>query len=129
MTRQSDPGSQYVAALAAKDTEALVALFAPEVFFRAMTPNRFWEAASPQQVVHEVLYQWFEPTDLIEGVEHLELGRIVDRQRVDYRLRVRNRDGVFSVEQRAYFDVDDAGLISRMHVMCAGYRPVDLLTP
>jgi hypothetical protein len=34
---------------------SLVALVAPDVDFRAMTPGRFWEADSPQRVVHEVL--------------------------------------------------------------------------
>ena len=38
----NDLGSQFVAALAAKDTDRLVALFAPNVDFRAMTPGRFW---------------------------------------------------------------------------------------
>jgi hypothetical protein len=120
----TDPGSAYVAALAAKDTDALVRVFAPDVTFRAMTPGRFWEATSPEQIVHEVLYQWFEPTDVVEDVEQIEAGRIVDRERIDYRLRVRNPDGVFAVEQRAYFDTDDSGRIQRMHVICAGYRPV-----
>jgi hypothetical protein len=123
----TDIGSRYVAALAAKDTETLVGLFAPDVFFRGMTPGRFWEADSPEHVVNEVLYQWFEPKDVVEDVEHVEAGRIVDRERVDYRLRVRNPDGVFAVEQRAYFDTDGAGRICRMHVMCAGFRPVETI--
>jgi len=121
----TDIGNRYVEALAARDTGALLGLFAPDVFFRGMTPGRFWEAGSPEQVVHDVLYQWFEPTDVIESVDHLEVGQIVDRERVDYLLRVRNPDGVFAVEQRAYFDTDDNGQICRMHTMCAGFRPIE----
>lgn len=45
--------------------------------------------------------------------------------RVDYRFRLRNDDGVFLVEQPAYFDLDDAGLIARMNVACAGFRPFE----
>ncbi len=120
----TDTGTRYVRALAAKDTGTLVGLFADEVDFRGMTPGRFWEAATPQQAVHEVLYQWFEPADVVEDVELLEVGEVVDRQRVDYRLRVRNPRGLHVVEQRAYFDLDADGLISRMHVVCAGFRPV-----
>ena len=48
----------------------------------------------------------------------------MDRHRVDYRLRVRNPRGLHAVEQRAYFDLDGDGRISRMHVVCAGFRPV-----
>jgi hypothetical protein len=29
---------------------------------------------------------------------------------------------MYAVEQRAYFDVDDAGRISRMQATCAGYQ-------
>lgn len=122
MENTKDVGSRYVAALAAKDTDGLLRLFADDVYFRGMTPKRFWVADSPGQVVHEVLYAWFAPSDVIEDVEHTELGSVVDRQRIDYRLRVRNPDGLFAVEQRAYFDVGDDDRISRMHVMCAGYR-------
>ncbi|HKN42594.1 MAG TPA: hypothetical protein VJW23_01625, partial [Propionibacteriaceae bacterium] len=86
----SDLGPRYVAALAAKDTDHLIALFASEVDFRAMTPGRFWEAASPEQIVHEVLYQWFEPKDVIKGIDYVEAGHVADRQRVDYRFHVRN---------------------------------------
>lgn len=120
----TDTGARYVDALAAKDTEALVDLFAADVLFRGMTPGRFWEAHSPDEVVQQVLYQWFEPTDTIEGVEHVESGQVVDRERVDYRFRVRNSDGVFAVEQRAYFEVDGDGRVCRMDAMCSGYRAI-----
>jgi SnoaL-like domain len=118
----TQPGRKYVEALAAKDTEALTRLFADDVDFRGMTPGRFWEARSPADVVHEVLYEWFEPSDEIVSIENLELGAVVDRSRVDYTLRVSNPDGLFAVEQRAYYDLDDFGRIKRMHVMCAGFR-------
>jgi hypothetical protein len=45
----TDLGSRFVAALAAKDTDRLVALFASDVDFRGLTPRRFWEADSPQR--------------------------------------------------------------------------------
>lgn len=120
----TDAGARYVDALAAKDTEALLELFAADILFRGLTPSRFWEARSPDEVVQQVLYRWFEPVDVIEGVEHVEVGDIVDRERVDYRFRVRNSDGVFAVEQRAYIDVNADGRVSRMDVMCAGYRRI-----
>lgn len=120
----TDVGLRFVDALAAKDTETLMALFASDVDFRGMTPGRFWQAGSPDEVVQQVFYQWFEPADVIEGVDHVDAGRMVDRERVDYRFRVRNPDGLFAVEQRAYFDVDESGRVSRMHVMCGGFRSI-----
>jgi hypothetical protein len=115
-------GARYVEALAAKDTEALVGLFAADILVRGITPGRFWEARTPDEVIHKVLYQWFEPSDVIEGVEQVDEGQIVDRERVDYRLRVRNSDGLFAVEQRAYVQVNGDGRVCRMDVMCSGFR-------
>jgi hypothetical protein len=121
----SDAGARYVDALAAKDTDVLLELFAADIDFRGMTPGRFWQAGSPEEVVQQVLYQWFEPSDIVEGIEHVEVGTIVDRGRVDYRFRVRNADGLFAAEQRGYFDLDVDGHICRMHVMCSGFRAID----
>lgn len=90
----TDVGARYVAALAAHDTDALLGLFAADVDFRAMTPGQFWEAQSPDEVVQQVLYQWLDPSDEIESVEQAEVGSMADRGRVDYRFRIRNRDGV-----------------------------------
>jgi hypothetical protein len=59
----TDLGSRFVSALATKDTDRLVALFASDVDFRGMTPGRFWEVDSPQRIVHEVLYEWFGPKE------------------------------------------------------------------
>lgn len=120
--QQDDVGRRFARALAAKDTEALLTVFAPEVAFRGMTPGRFWEAGTPEQVVHDVLYQWFEPSDEIEEVLYVETGTAHDRPRVDYRFRVRNHAGVHLVEQRVYFDLDDEGRIAGVNAVCAGFR-------
>jgi hypothetical protein len=117
-------GERFVEALAAKDTATLTGLFSPHVTFRGMTPGRFWEAGSPEQVVDDVLYQWFEPNDRVVEVERVQLGRVVDRHRLHYRLLVRTADGLSLVEQHGYFDLDEDGRISRMHLMSAGSRPI-----
>jgi ketosteroid isomerase-like protein len=122
--QQDEVGRRFAAALATKDTDTLLTVFAPEVAFRGMTPGRFWEASTPEQVVHDVLYQWFEPTDEIEEVLDVETGTAHDRPRVDYRFRVRNDAGPHLVEQRVYFDLDDQGRIARANAVCAGFRPL-----
>jgi hypothetical protein len=71
--------------------------------------------------VLEVRYEWFEPSDVIERIDYVEAGHVGDRER-DYRLLLRNPDGPFVVEQRAYFDVNEAGRISYMRPICSGYR-------
>jgi ketosteroid isomerase-like protein len=124
MTTVTSPGGRFVQALAAKDTAGLLAVLAPDVTFRAVTPRRFWEAGSAGDAVRDVLYQWFEPSDVVEQVEAVEEGTVADRRRVTYRLRVRNPEGLFLVEQVAYLDEDVDGRIRRMHVLCAGYQPI-----
>jgi hypothetical protein len=46
----TDLGPRFVAALAAKDTDGLVALFASEVDFRGMTPGRFGRQIPPSEL-------------------------------------------------------------------------------
>lgn len=116
-------GERFARALAAKDAAALLDLLSPEVDFKAMTPGRFWEAASAREVVDEVLLgQWLEPDDAVEGVDGVETGSVGDRERVGYRFRVTNPSGRYVVEQQAYYDAD-GDRIGWLRVMCSGFRP------
>lgn len=119
------PGERFVTALAAKDTAALVALLAPEVVFSGLTPGRTWQATGPEAVVHDVLYRWFEPADVVEDVLEVREDDVAGRARVDYRLSVRNADGLHLVEQRAYYDLDEDDRIVRVQAVCAGFRAVE----
>jgi hypothetical protein len=116
-------GADFAAALAAKDFGRMLDLMHPEIDFRGMTPNRFWEARDPEAVVSEVLRRWFEETDEIQALERLESEAFADRERVGYRFSVRNPKGHFLVEQQAYLSERD-GRIGWMRVLCSGFRPV-----
>jgi len=117
-------GVEFANALAAKDFARIADLFHPEVDFRGLTPRRSWEAADPGSLVSEVLRQWFEDSDEIEAVERLEADAFADRERVGYRFRVRNPEGLFLVEQQAFLSARE-GRIGWMRVLCSGYRPID----
>lgn len=121
MTR--DLGASFARAVAAKDESAIRDLLHPELDFQAMTPRRTWAAAVPEDVI-VVLRQWFEDSDVIEGIEKVETDSFADRERVGYRLRVRNDDGLHLVDQQAYLS-EREGRIGWLRIMCAGYRPVD----
>ena len=117
-------GSRLARGVAAKDRTSLLDLLDPAVDFRGMTPGRFWEAGSATELVDDVILgAWFEPTDHIDSLEHVETGSVADRDRVGYRLRVTNADGTYLVEQQAYFAVED-GRITSLRIMCSGYRPI-----
>ena len=116
-------GLRFARALAEKDFDELAGLLHPAIDFRGMTPRRVWEAGSPDELIGTVLRQWFEDSDDIRSLEHLETDMVVDRERIGYRFSVRRPDGDFLVEQQAYLEVRD-GRISWMRVLCSGYRPV-----
>ena len=115
-------GSEFAQALAARDFDRIAGLLHPEIDFRALTPRRFWEASSPQQVVDEILTTWFEESDVVEDVLAIETGGVADREHVSYRFAGTNPDGAFVVEQQAYYTQRD-GRIDWMRVLCSGYCP------
>ena len=116
-------GTDFARALAVKDFDRIRDLLHPEVDFRGLTPRCVWEAGDPDTAIAEILRQWFEDSDEIEALEQLETGSFADRERVGYRFRVRNADGVFLVEQQVYLTERD-GKIGWMRSVCSGYRPI-----
>jgi len=120
--QQTSVGVDFAHALAAKDRERLLGLLHPDIEFRALTPRRSWEADDPEAVLSVLLGHWFEEADDIQAVERLESDGFADRERVGYRFRVSNPEGLFLVEQQAYISERD-GQIAWMRVVCSGYRP------
>jgi hypothetical protein len=122
-TATSTLGSAFANALAKKDFDALANLLHPEIDFRGLTPRRNWEAGNPGDVIQGILCQWFEDSDDIEALVHVETDSFADRERVGYRFRVRNPDGLYAVEQQAYLEERD-GKIGWMRAVCSGFRPI-----
>jgi hypothetical protein len=117
-------GAGFAEALAAKDFDRIRELLHPELDFRGLTPSRNWEASDPETMVGEVLCLWFEDSDEIEALLALETDSFADRERVGYRFRVRNPDGLFEVEQQLYVAERD-GRIGWIRSVCSGFRPVE----
>ena len=117
-------GREFATALAAKDFDRIAELLHPEVDFRALTPRRGWEASDPETVISGVLREWFEDSDEIEALEHLETDAFADRERVGYRFKVRTPDGLFVIEQQVFIG-DRDGRIGWMRALCSGFRPLD----
>lgn len=118
-------GERFARAVASKDKVALRSLLARRIDFRALTPGGSWEATSSREVIDEVILgHWFEPGDHIERLCSITTSTVGDRPHVAYRLVVRNADGVFLVEQQAYYTAAD-GTITWMRLLCSGFRPVE----
>lgn len=115
-------GEQFAEAFADKDREGVAALLDPQVDFRALTPNRNWDASSPEEVVEILFGSWIEDDDHIDEVIAVESGGVSDRERVSYRFGGHNGDGPFVVEQQAYLAAE-GDRIAWMRVLCSGFRP------
>jgi hypothetical protein len=115
-------GERFARALVAKDADGVMSVLADRVDFRALTPNRAWEAADAGTVTEIVFGSWFEPKDELRELVAVESGRMADRQTVTYRLRGENPDGPFIVEQTAYL-TETGGRIDWLRMLCSGFRP------
>jgi hypothetical protein len=113
---------EFVNAIIARDFARARGLLHPEIDFRAMTPNRVWEADGPA-AVGDVLRAWFEHPDRdITAIDATEPTAVADTLRVGWRVRGNEADGKFSFEQQAYVRERD-GQVAWLRVMCSGPRP------
>jgi hypothetical protein len=119
-----DLGLRFAQALAAKDTRALSEVLAPDVDFKGLTPNRFWDADTSEGVLEVLFGSWFEEQDEIEMLLEAATDHPVeDTQYVSYRFSVRTPDGPHVVEQQAYYRADGER-IGYLRVLCSGFRPL-----
>ena len=123
LVSESGIATAFVDAIVARDVASAVALLHPKIDFRAMTPNRVWEADDPPGV-EAILRAWLEdPDEEVHRIEATEPSSIVDRVRVGWLVRISDADGPHVFEQQAYVRERDAQ-IDWMRVMCSGWIPL-----
>jgi hypothetical protein len=122
--QQTTVGADFARAFGEKDSARIRELLHREIDFRGLTPNRFWEASNPDDVVEILFGNWLEDTDHVDGIEGIDADTVADRERVGYRFVVSNPDGRFLVEQQAYLSTRD-GQIDWIRVVCSGFRPAE----
>lgn len=115
-------GVRLVRAIAGQDREALAALLAPDVRFRALTPGATWEAEDPAGVCDIVLGTWFAPDRVVTGVRSVQLDQSLPVTQVGYRLAVLRPEGPTEIEQRAMY-VADAEHMTALWLCCTGFHP------
>jgi hypothetical protein len=114
-------GERFAGALAARDEAGMRALLADEVDFEALTPGQHWQAATPGEVVGEIVFgPWFGPAR-IQELCSVSSGRVGGTEHVSYRLRVSRSGGEYLVEQQAYYRAEQSR-ITWMRVLCSGYQ-------
>jgi hypothetical protein len=110
--------------LAAQGFARLGDALSAEVRLRALLPGglREWTGA---ETIAGVFACWFGDTEDFELVE-ASVGAVGGRLHLRWRLRLRAERlgaGWFTVEQQAYADTDESGRITRLDLLCTGYRP------
>ena len=121
-TVASSAAAAFAEAILARDFVRATALLHPEIDFRAMTPNRVWEAENPAGV-EDVLREWLvDPDDDVEDISATDPAVIENTTRVGWLVRMRDAEGPQIFEQQAYVRERD-GQIGWMRVMCSGAIP------
>ena len=117
----SSAGERFVGAVTARDFAGARDQLHPEIDFRAMTPNRVWEADGPGGV-EDVLRAWLDdPDEEIESIETMPTAAIEDTLRLGWYGRATDAKGPFVFEQQAYVRERD-GQVVWLRVMCSGPR-------
>jgi hypothetical protein len=113
-------GERFAQALLAKDWTRVEGIVDPEIDFRALTPGGQWEATTRKDLIEGVFERWFGPSVEICEILAISTDRVVGRNRVAYRFRVRNPDGDHVCEQTAYYD-EARGRITNLRILCTGF--------
>lgn len=115
------PCRALLAAIAARDGDAIGACFAPDAVLRALTPHQLRELEGRAAIVERYL-AWLlslEPYELLAA----DTEQVADRVRLRYRFRgVDPVKGPQENEHTAYAAVED-GRITALNLCCAGFRP------
>jgi hypothetical protein len=115
---------EFLQALAAQDFDTLAVALREDARLRALLPGGFHEWIGATEVTAKFA-QWFGDTERFSLVESAagEIGGLL-HLRWQARLRAeRLGDGWFVVEQQAYANLDDAGRVSDIWLVCSGYQP------
>jgi hypothetical protein len=114
----------FLEGLAAQDFAQLGDALAAGARLRALLPPglREWTGA---EVIASQFACWFGDTDDFELVE-ATVGEVGGRLHLHWRLRLQAQRlgaGWFTVEQQAYADTGEGDRITRLDLLCTGYRP------
>jgi hypothetical protein len=120
---QAGSAGTLVAGLADQDFTRLGSALAAGARLRALLPGgpMEWTGAG---VIAEVFARWFGETEDFQLVE-AAVGEVGGRLHLHWRLRLRAARlgaGWFTVEQQAYAATGEGGRITRLDLLCTGYR-------
>jgi hypothetical protein len=113
-------GRAFAEAFTDGDEQRVRQLLSAEVDFKALTPNKSWQASGPAAVVSEVIRPWLVDAEAIDELMEVTSHEFADTESVTYRWRGRDAEGPYVCEQHAYLTQRD-GSIDWMRVVCSGF--------
>jgi hypothetical protein len=119
------PADAFITALRHRDFDAIARLLTDDVRMRAVLPSRYLEAIGGEVI--DSFNRWFGGAERFEVIA-TGSEDIAGRARVEWRFRVAphpltHAPGWHEIEQVAFLETS-AGLVSRIDLVCSGYRPV-----
>lgn len=121
MSLQDSAAGRFVAAIAARDADAIAEAVAPEARFRYLIPPGSGQVAGRAAVAAKFL-EWFGDADVLT-VERAQVEPVADRTAAAYRFSVRTGSVAEVIEQQIYLDLDEHGRIAALDLLCSGFRP------
>jgi TusA-related sulfurtransferase len=112
---------RFAEAIMSTDRDAAVAMLAPAIRFRHLIPRGPREIWGAEEVV-DVFLGWFGDASELE-VQSMLVDPIADRTSMRYRVRLRGTSGWEVIEQQQFLDMDEAGRIAAIDLLCSGFRP------
>lgn len=116
-----DTARNFIDALAQRDFDRIEILFHPQARFRGLTPPALREGVTAAEAA-EWLRRWMSDATEYEMFES-SIDEMVDKLHLRYRIRLRENDEWFIVEQHAYCTIEDDH-ITTMDLVCSGFRPI-----
>jgi hypothetical protein len=119
------PADALVAAVCEREFDTIGRLLTPNARMRAVLPSRYLEAVGDEIV--EWFTRWFGTAQRFEEID-ARSDNIAGKARVQWRFHaaphpVTGAPGWHEIEQVAFCETS-AGSISRIDLVCSGYRPL-----
>lgn len=121
MSLEDSAAHRLIAAVVARDVDAITETLARDVRFRYLIPPGAGEVAGAAAVAAKFL-EWFGDVAVLT-ISTSRVERMADRISARYRFLVQAGEVSEVIEQQTYLDVAEDGRIAAIDLVCSGFRP------